>query len=373
MDHAKPCTKLPMLETQTFLKTHSLAQLAEQFGIKSKYHHRFPNLVGLNYDQIESPKTHPIVQECRGLILDATNHWQIVSYPYRRFFNAGEDGADKIDWNSARCYDKCDGSLCILYFYANQWQVATRGTPDASGQVNQFGFSFADLFWQTWKELDYQMPQKTDLCYMFELMTPFNRIIVQHTKNQLLLHGARNLRSLQELDPIAIASTHNWQAVSTYPMQTLDQILKAAAALEPMQAEGYIICDRTFNRVKVKSPAYVAVAHLKSGLSNRRLLEILLANESEEFLLHFPEWTQPYEQIKDKLNRLTLEMEEIYQTYQHLESQKDFAIAIKHHPLSNILFQRRAHKISSIAEGMRQLQVQRLEQMLELEDLSLTH
>lgn len=353
-----------MLETQKFLQTNSLAKLTQQLGIKAKRHQRYPDLISLNYDQIDSPKTHPVVRECRGLILNETN-WEIIAYPYRRFFNAGESGADEIDWKSARCYDKCDGSLCILYFYGNQWQVATRGTPDASGQVNRFGFSYSDLFWQTWKELNYQLPQNTHCCYMFELMTPLNRVVVQHAKNQLLLHGTRDLHTFQELDPIEVAGVYGWNPVTTYPLQTLSEILIAVEALKPMQAEGYIICDRTFNRIKVKSPAYIAVAHFKNGFSTQRLLEILLTNESDEFLLHFPEWTDLYEQLKGKLDTLTQKLEQVYQAHQHIESQKEFALAIKEHPLSNIMFQRRANKIGSIAEGLRQIHISKLEQLLD--------
>lgn len=356
-----------MLNVQNFLRYESLEQLNSQFGIKPKRHQQYPNLISLNYDQINSPKTHLIVRECRGLILDEAENWQVVAYPYRRFFNSGEDSADPIDWDSAQCYDKCDGSLCILYFYQGQWHVATRGTPDASGQVNRFGFSFKELFWQTWKELSYHLPQATDCCYMFELMTSHNRVVVQHHKNQLLLHGVREVLFYQEFNPVEVANVYGWQSVSTYPLQTLDEILAAAKLLEPMQSEGYIVCDRHFNRVKVKAPAYVAAAHFKEGFSSRRLLEILIANESDEFLIYFPEWSDLYYQIKRQLDSLAQDVEAVYQTHQELKSQKDFALAVKDHPLSGILFQRRANKIASITEGIYNLNVQKLEQILEIE------
>jgi len=58
-----------MFEVQKFLRDgNSLDDLANDLGIKVTKHETKP-LVILNYDQIESPKTHQIVRECRGLIL----------------------------------------------------------------------------------------------------------------------------------------------------------------------------------------------------------------------------------------------------------------------------------------------------------------
>ncbi len=47
----------------------------------------------------------------------------------------------------------------------------------------------------------------------------------------------------------------------------------SSAGAESMESEGYIVCDRDFNRVKVKSPQYVAIAHLRESFSARRLLK----------------------------------------------------------------------------------------------------
>lgn len=46
----------------------ALAVLKEELGIRYKVYEE-DGIVILDYDQIESPKTHPIVIECRSLIL----------------------------------------------------------------------------------------------------------------------------------------------------------------------------------------------------------------------------------------------------------------------------------------------------------------
>src|SRR3712207_7217271 len=50
-------------------------------------------------------------------------------------------------------------------------------------------------FWRTWSQLGYETPaavQARDCCYMFELLTPENRVIVSHARPRIVLHGARD-------------------------------------------------------------------------------------------------------------------------------------------------------------------------------------
>src|SRR4051812_551578 len=84
----------------------TLETLARDYAVTARRHGRFPNLVQLKYSQINSPMHEPIVQDCRGIILDEANNWAIASFPYRKFFNHGEPNAAAIDWGTARVYDK---------------------------------------------------------------------------------------------------------------------------------------------------------------------------------------------------------------------------------------------------------------------------
>jgi len=73
------------MELQDYLRTAGLEKLVQTYNIKVNRHNDFSNLVCLKYSQIESPMREIIVQQCRGIILDETNNWQIVSYPYGVF------------------------------------------------------------------------------------------------------------------------------------------------------------------------------------------------------------------------------------------------------------------------------------------------
>lgn len=96
------------LEIQKYLRNGGTRDsLKESLGIKSSQN---GNLVIFNYDQIESPKTHPIVMEARCLILEDKT-WDIVFMAMKRFFNYGEalDLTSDIDYSRAIALEKIDG------------------------------------------------------------------------------------------------------------------------------------------------------------------------------------------------------------------------------------------------------------------------
>ena len=364
-----------ILEIQKFLQQKSFEDLHSLLRINISQHKDYSNLYLFKYDQIESPKNHPIVIECRGIVLDKSQNWKVVSYPYNRFFNVNEQVAVEtedgvflkttdINWESAKIYEKLDGSLCTLYFYDNKWNVSTSGTPDASGEVQGFSthyLNFADLFWQTWNNLGYKLPENKNCCYMFELMTPFNRVVVQHQTARIALHGVRDLTTLQELNPSDFAS-QGWEIVKQYSLKTLDEVFEACKALDPVKNEGFVVIDDQFNRVKIKSPAYVALSHMKDGFSQRRMLQLVMNNESEEFLSYFSEFTALHNEIKTKYMCLILDIQETYEKIKDIAVQKDFALEACKHKFSGVLFSMR--KGVTLTDYLKNVNIKTLENFL---------
>lgn len=339
------------LQTQQFLRAHGLSALVDRFAVRATRHARFPNLVMLKYSQINSPMHEPVVQECRGLILDEAEDWRVVSFPYRKFFNYGEPNATAIDWATARVYEKLDGSLMTLYPYRGEWHVASSGTPDAGGPVNASALTFAELFWTTWKEAGYVLPpapsrddDASTCCFMFELMSPENRIVVNHQRRRIVLHGARDLRTIRELEPVSVAERFAWQSVRSLPLGSIEACLDACKALRPTECEGYVVCDAAFNRLKVKSPQYVALSLLKENLSPRRMLEIVRANESDEFFAYFPELRPAYDEMRARFDRVCAEINSTFGSLRAIEPQKDFAAAATKTPYPAVLFALRSGK-----------------------------
>ena len=83
------------------------------------------------YNQLSSDFTNPIVREARGIIFKEAD-WKCVCHPFDKFMNAEEENSDlaKIDWKTASCQEKIDGSLMKVW-YDNGWHISTNGTIDA--------------------------------------------------------------------------------------------------------------------------------------------------------------------------------------------------------------------------------------------------
>lgn len=65
-----------------------------------------------------------ITSVCRGLITNQDG--RIVARPFRKFFNIEEGRHQETD--QFEIYEKMDGSLGIVFFYENEWHIATRGS-----------------------------------------------------------------------------------------------------------------------------------------------------------------------------------------------------------------------------------------------------
>lgn len=101
-----------MFEVQDYLKSgKTLEDLELEYGIKCNISSGL-GVVSLNYSQIASDMSLPLVQECRALILEL-NSWNVVCRSYKRFFNFEEPNAAPIrncfDWTTAKVPIKVDG------------------------------------------------------------------------------------------------------------------------------------------------------------------------------------------------------------------------------------------------------------------------
>jgi hypothetical protein len=346
------------LKVQEFLRRHGSdfrtgkALLERDFAIKAKQHGRFPNLWLLKYDQIESPFAEELVQECRGLILDVEDNYRAVAHPYHKFFNHGEALAAPIDWETAIAYEKLDGSLITMYHYAGEWHIATSGTPDADTRINESGTTFRTLFWETFETqglvLEDFDPEDT---YMFELVGPLNRVVVPYDKPHLFLHGARHLATGQEYTP----SPSLCDAPKFWDLGSVGACQAAAEALDPLEQEGYVVVDQYFNRLKIKSPRYVAIHHARDTLSPRRIADLIRMGQGSEFLAYFPQLQGVYDDLKVKYDVVVAGTTRAYEEFKHIPDQKEFALAVKHLPGSGALFNLRAKKVASVQEWIQSL------------------
>ncbi len=344
----------------------TLDELKTKYAIDATRHKTYPNLVLLKYNQIESPFAEPLVREARGIILDEADNWRVICMRFIKFFNYGEGHAASIDWHTARVQEKVDGSLMTLYFYDNKWHVATSGSPDASGQVGEWGFTFADLFWRTFNAMGLPLPENTDWNYSFELTSQWNRVVVPHKTANLTQIGLFDRVTGNEF------VNHNspYPIVRSYALSSVDDILASFAGIDPLSQEGYVVVDANFNRVKIKHPGYVALHHLKDGFGPRRIVEIIRASEISEVLTYFPEWTEQFNDSQKRYNELVSALENLYSEIKYIPIQKDFALALQARNVAvpAALFQLRAGKIDSVKQHLANMPIQSLMKVLGLKD-----
>lgn len=287
------------------------------------------------YNQIDSDFQNEIVRECRGLIFD--NKFKPVCVPFFKFGNYGENYCPDIDWKSARVQEKIDGSLIKVWFYDDKWRISTNGTINANkSDLGKSLFSVLDIPFETYGQLFYKAAENVGLdfeklnknyTYMFELVSPYNKVVVPYKDITIYHIGTRNNLTLEELDEdIGV------QKPKHFDLHTLEDCIETAKKM-PYSEEGYVVVDKNWNRVKIKSPQYVAVHHLKNNrdLNIASLVQLIRTNETEEFCIYFPEYKEFIEKLKNKLQDTIEQMEKNLDKIKtrNYETKKDFALEVK--------------------------------------------
>lgn len=281
-----------------------------------------------NYDQIESDFSLDIVKECRGIILRESD-FKIVCFPFTKFFNIDEPYASDIDWSSVKVQEKVDGSLIKLWCDNGIWNLSTNGCIDAfkaelSSDLcpyDTFGKLFMSVF--DTRIFSYLNP---DYTYMFELVSPYNRIVVPYLSTSIYHIGTRDNVSGLELDcDIGIKKPKE------YNLKTEEDIKNAASEL-PFDEEGYVLVDSKYHRVKVKSPAYVKAHRLvnNGSVTVEKIIDMILINEQDEFLSYFPEYRDDFNRINNALikyqNHLIKLEKETLLKCSEIKDRKEFAL-----------------------------------------------
>lgn len=328
------------LKTVEFLQTHSLQELIDKYHVDIKRHKVYNNLILFKYNMIESPMEEEICQECRGLILNENNNYNQVSVPFYKFWNYGEKLAANIDWNTAKVQIKEDGSMMCLYSHNKKWNVSTSGTPDASGNVNDIlNLTFEKLFWDTFNKCGYMLPNPEDnnKTFMFELTSQYNQIVVQHKQEDLHLIGVRNIDDLQELEPEIYGKKYGYKTVKNYNLNTLQEVLDVVKNLNGYEQEGFVICDKNYNRIKIKSPDYI-LKHRLTEQSTDDFLQIIINGEVSELLTYFPKYKETIEKYINALEKMTKEITEVWENNKEIKDKKTFALNVVKYKCSSILF-----------------------------------
>jgi hypothetical protein len=339
------------MQTIQFIKQYGVKALSQQLAIEvvDKC-----GLLLLNYNQLESPKKHPIAIECRSLVLNAET-FDIVSRSFDRFFNLGEDSQNDNNSNDWVELEKADGSLIGIYFnpIGCKFEIRTRGTLFAEASLRLFEKSYRDQIIEDmgWINEDgFQLWCDANLydaaTYIFEYVGFHNPHITRYTKNELVLTGIRHNRTgtystVETMQQTVYAwNNQNIRCVKSTKFNSFDDVLKKAQSLKNLE-EGFVVWNtKKDQRVKVKNPSYLQVHKLHNNgvFVSKRIVGLILLGDADEVLTYFPEYTNVFKPHIERVNAQLEEINRLWNEVKHIEDQKEFALAVKSNRQNGLFF-----------------------------------
>ena len=224
---------------------------------------------------------------CRGLIMNDLG--EVVARPFKKFFNLSEHQPSEIPNETFEVYEKMDGSLGILYFDVNlddniidnkgvtQPFMASRGSfnSEQSIKANEM---LQQKYPHTFSKLN------KNITYLFEIIYPENRIVVDYGKREeLVLLAMIDTKTGLELPLVDIG----FPLVKKY-----DGIndLETLKSLENSTQEGFVVKFASGFRVKVKFAEYVRLHRIITRVSNISIWENMKNNANfDEILERVPD------------------------------------------------------------------------------------
>ncbi len=197
--------------------------------------------------------------QCRGLIVD--QQWNVVSRPFPKFFSV-EQLHGVVPVESFEAYEKLDGSLGILYFEDGCPRIATRG-----GFTSEQAQRASAILATRYPDARFD----PDCTYLFEIIYPENRIVVDY--------GDR-----EELVLLAIIETATGRERRLHTYDSVFPVVKRydgfsrfeeLMATQDRSREGFVVRFQSGQRVKIKFAEYKRLHRLLAGVSPKAVWKIL--------------------------------------------------------------------------------------------------
>ena len=275
---------------------------------------------------------------CRGLVIDLDGN--IIARPFSKFFNYEEHDISEIPFGlEFDVFEKMDGSLGILFYYQDEWIMATRGS-FISEQAIEGRKILSEI---TNDELDFLNKENT---YLFEIIYPNNRIVLDYgDKRDLVLLGVINTKTCIEL---------LYEDFKQYKKQfTIVKKYKGVDNIDKLKEfnndnkEGFVVRFLNGFRLKIKFEEYVRLHRIITNVSNLVIWEHLKNDyDFDELLDKVPD--EFYNWVKITTNNLISKYNEVefnalkyFVKIYHKEGsidRKEFALKAVETDYSSILF-----------------------------------
>ena len=268
----------------------------------------------------------PLVQHCRGIIFDAQDGYKIVALPFSKFFNYGEGG---IHYPSAGAeiksiFTKDDGSLCIAFFWNNEWHGTTRGSLNSDiGLVGQ----------QMLVKLD-KSSWHPHFTYLFELIYPENRIVRDYGNMRNIIYlGMRNARDGAAFFGIDESNIFHAPFSNKWSFDSQQAMIDWMNTRKGTEFEGFVVHFSDGSIFKFKSEDYMRLHRIIAQFTFKRVLEAVQMHQEEEIRKALPEELIPefdrYKwMIEDRVDSIIAYVDKIVHNAPK-SSRKEFALYLQ--------------------------------------------
>jgi T4 RnlA family RNA ligase len=251
-----------------------------------------------------------ITLSCRGLVTD--DRAVVFARPFKKFFNM-EEGRH-TPTSEFEVFEKMDGSLGIMFVYNGEVICATRGSFASDQAVWMSKFA---------KEYNYQDIIVDGFTYLFEIIYPENRIVVNYgDQERLVLLGIIKTEYGKEL-PYDDISFDGWDIVNKYDGIRDYSELKSKI---DNNAEGFVVRFSNGDRMKIKGEEYLRLHKVMTNLSTTAVWEVLSnGGNMDDLLKDVPD--EFYDKIKDYEESLIVQFNNLKEEYQnHFDSIKGLGV-----------------------------------------------
>jgi len=274
-----------------------------------------------------------VTLKCRGLITDNITGKSIVE-PFKKFFNHEELVADRIPDSKipskgdyVYVQEKMDGSLGILFWYGDQWIMATRGSFTSDQAIKGLEIVknnyFLDVFLR-------------EYAYLVEIIYPENRIVVNYRKEKVTFLSVVLNRKHEGWKPTDDSELHWTTANCIFKCIGIkkkdivkteqhfnfsDELYQSLKSKNEKNKEGYVLRYQPGNfRMKIKFEDYVRLHKIMTNLSTTAVWEVLSNGQNMDSILKdVPD--EFYQKIREYENKLNCEFRALKSEYEdHFES-----------------------------------------------------
>jgi hypothetical protein len=127
---------------------------------------------------------------------------------------------------------------------------------------------------------------------MFELTSPYNKIIVPYRETKLTLLGCRDPQGMEHTPEWAVENFGlTFETPKIYQLKNIDDVIAYCKSIDTNDREGVVVQDGNFNRIKIKSEHYRGLSALKGEdhFSDGKLFEAIKEGWIDDALAAWPE------------------------------------------------------------------------------------